>query len=106
MIPPFNENGYLPPGIHKASLNEIAERFGWQSEMRQRQMDSVRWLVDLIRHAGVERMILNGSFVTAIREPNDVDCVLLMMPDALKGSSGGSSAGRRASVPGNRGCES
>ena len=84
MIPPFNENGYLPPGIHKASLDEIAERFGRQSEMRMAQMDSVRWLVDLVRHAGVERMILNGSFVTAIREPNDVDCVLLMMPDAPK----------------------
>jgi hypothetical protein len=38
--------------------------------------------VDLVRHAGVERLILNGSFVTAIREPNDVDCVLLMRPDA------------------------
>jgi hypothetical protein len=35
MIPPFNENGYLPPGIHLASLDEIAERFGRQSEMRR-----------------------------------------------------------------------
>ena len=32
MIPPFNKNGYLPPGIHKASLDEIAERFGWHVE--------------------------------------------------------------------------
>ena len=82
MIPPFNENGYLPPGIHKASLDEIAERFGWQSEARIAEVDSVRWLVDLVRHAGVERIILNGSFVTAVYEPNDVDCVLLMKPDA------------------------
>ena len=40
MIPPFNENGYLPPGIHKASLEEIAERFGRQSEIRRAQMES------------------------------------------------------------------
>jgi hypothetical protein len=77
MMPPFNKNGYLPPGIHKASLEEIAERFGWQSESRVAQMDSVRRLVDLARRAGVKRLVLNGSFVTAVPEPNDVDCVLL-----------------------------
>jgi hypothetical protein len=77
MIPPFNENGYLPPGVHKASLDEIAQRFGQQSEMRKAQMDSVRWLVDLARRAGIEKVVLNGSFVTAIPEPNDVDCLLL-----------------------------
>lgn len=41
-------------------------------------MESVRWLIDLARQAGVERIILNGSFVTEIMEPNDVDCVLLL----------------------------
>lgn len=41
-------------------------------------MESVRWLIDLARQAGVERIILNGSFVTDIMEPNDVDCVLLL----------------------------
>ncbi|MGH7177572.1 MAG: DUF6932 family protein, partial [Tepidisphaeraceae bacterium] len=33
--------------------------------------------VDLARRAGVQRIVLNGSFVTDIMEPNDVDCVLL-----------------------------
>ncbi len=28
--------------------------------------------------AGVERIVLNGSFVTDIMEPNDVDCALLI----------------------------
>ncbi len=41
-------------------------------------MDSVRWMVDLARRSGVERIVLNGSFVTDIMEPNDVDCVLLI----------------------------
>jgi len=40
-------------------------------------MESVRWMVDLAVRAGAERIILNGSFVTDIIEPNDVDCVLL-----------------------------
>jgi hypothetical protein len=78
MIPSFNENGYLPPGIHTASLDEIAERFGWQTDIRRAEMDSIRWLADLARRVGAERLILNGSFVTASSDPNDVDCALLI----------------------------
>jgi hypothetical protein len=47
-------------------------------------MDSVRWLADLARRAGIERLVLNGSFVTAVPEPNGVDCVLLVRCDAVK----------------------
>ncbi len=43
-------------------------------------MESVRWMLDLARRAGAERVVLNGSFVTDIMEPNDVDCVLLFQP--------------------------
>jgi hypothetical protein len=77
MIPPFDESGRLPPGIHPATLDEIDSRFGQVSELRRVQMDSVRWMVELAQKAGIERIILNGSFVTDIIEPNDVDCVLL-----------------------------
>jgi hypothetical protein len=80
MIPEFNENGYLPPGIHPAPLEEVAARFGQESEFRQAQMESLRWLVDLARRAGVQRLVVNGSFVTDKLEPNDVDCVLLIRP--------------------------
>ena len=45
---------------------------------------SVRWMVDLALRAGVQRIVLNGSFVTDIIEPNDVDCVLLIGPGASK----------------------
>ena len=41
-------------------------------------MESLRWLLDLARRAGVIRLIINGSFVTDVLEPNDVDCVLLI----------------------------
>jgi hypothetical protein len=34
-------------------------------------------MMDLANRAGVQRIILNGSFVTDIIEPGDVDCVLL-----------------------------
>jgi hypothetical protein len=81
MIPPFEDNGYLPPGIHPATLDEIEARFGSESELRRVQMESLRWLVELARRAGLERLVINGSFVTDIFEPNDVDCILLIDPD-------------------------
>ena len=81
VIPEFNDVGYLPPGVHLASLDEIAARFGHESEIRQAQMDSVRWLVEMAKKAGVQRLIINGSFVTEVLEPNDVDCAVLLSVD-------------------------
>lgn len=84
MIPPFQDNGYLPPGIHKATIEEVEARFGLESELHRVQMESLTWLVDLIKPAGVMRLVLNASFVTDIYEPNDVDCVLLLGPPATR----------------------
>ena len=83
MIPSFNESGYLPTGIHPATLDEIDARFGQLSELRRVQMESVRWMVELARRAGVQRIVLNGSFVTDIIVPNDVDCVILVADNAI-----------------------
>jgi hypothetical protein len=80
MIPAFNDDGYLPPGVHPATLEEIAARFGREAELRQVQMDSLRWLGDAVRRAGGLRLIVNGSFVTDRAEPNDVDCAVLIGP--------------------------
>ena len=84
MIPPFDHSGCLPPGLHGAALGEVEGRFGRQSELRHVQMESVRWMVELAVRAGVQRIVLNGSFVTDIMEPNDVDCVLLVGSDFPK----------------------
>ena len=81
MIPHYNDEGYLPPGIHPATLEEIAARFGRESELRQVQMESLRWLIDFVQRAGAKRIVVNGSFVTDKLEPNDVDCVVLIEPD-------------------------
>lgn len=78
MIPPFDQRGYLPPGIHSATFEEIDARFGRESELRRIEVESLRWLLDLARRAGVLRVVINGSFVTDTYEPNDVDCVLLV----------------------------
>ena len=81
MIPPFNDNGYLPPGVHRATLEEAQERFGHGSEQRETLSQSLEWLVLLCRAAGIAKILLNGSFVTDRPEPNDLDCVLLPGPE-------------------------
>ena len=81
MIPELQDDGYLPPGVHSADLHEVCNQFGQQSEIRTIQAESVRWLVDIARRAGVLRLVINGSFVTDVLEPNDVDCVLLIGED-------------------------
>jgi hypothetical protein len=78
MIPPLDNQGYLPPGIHRATVPEIEARFGRESELRRVQMESLGWLIELAQRAGVRRIVVNGSFVTDKLEPNDIDCVLLV----------------------------
>jgi hypothetical protein len=80
VIPDFDERGYLPPGIHLGTLAEVVERFGRGSEVREAQAASLGWLMPLCKSAGIARCVLNGSFVTDVLEPNDVDCVLLQGP--------------------------
>lgn len=80
MIPGFNDEGNLPAGVHLASLEEVAARFGQETELRRVQMESLGWLVNLARRAGASRLIVNGSFTTDKPEPNDIDCILLIGP--------------------------
>jgi hypothetical protein len=87
MIPDLDDRGYLPPGIHRATLEEVAERFGRQSEIRRIQMESLGWLVEVARRAGVQRLIINGSFVTDKLEPDDVDCLILTRPGFSQSSA-------------------
>jgi hypothetical protein len=48
MIPPFNDDGRLPPGVHPATLDEIDARFGRGSELRRAQFESLRWMIKVI----------------------------------------------------------
>ena len=66
---PLNDEGYLPEGVHEATVEEIVLRFGQASELRQVQMEYIVWLVDLARRAGVQRLIINGSFVSDRLDP-------------------------------------
>lgn len=62
-------------------MDEIEERFGGSNVIRRAQFQSLVWLVEVARRAKADRLSINGSFVTDIDEPNDVDCVLLIPQD-------------------------
>jgi hypothetical protein len=72
MLPPFDDSGFLPPGIHPATLAEIEDPFGRASGLCRVQMESVGWRVDLAVRAGIQRIVVNASFVTDKMEPGDV----------------------------------
>jgi hypothetical protein len=73
-LPDFGADGYLPPGIHAASFAEVQARFGVGSEARERQIGLLQQVVEAAKsYPTIKRILVWGSFVTAKREPNDLD---------------------------------
>jgi hypothetical protein len=73
MIPPFSQNGLLPPGIHKAETwREFVERFGHTSH-RQKLLLGMKSGLESLKQAGCEFVYVDGSFVTEKEIPNDFD---------------------------------
>jgi hypothetical protein len=78
-LPPFNDDGDLPIGVHRATLSEVLSRFGEGSERRRALGGRLKRLYDLaFSTRQVGRFVVFGSFITAKPDPNDVDIVLLM----------------------------
>src|SRR5580700_821382 len=78
MIPAFRPDGYLPEGLHPAAEAEVTFRFGSTTPRRRRLVLRLRrWLV-LARDIGARRLLVDGSFVTAKPEPDDIDAVILL----------------------------
>lgn len=73
MIPMLSDDGLLPPGVHKATLKEIRDRFGRKNAVRRLLFRGLRQALENLRAAGVQRVYINGSFVTDESFPKDVD---------------------------------
>ena len=80
-IPPFRPDGYLPEGVYVCSEAEVIFRFGSASRRRRRLVLRLRRWVELGRQVGATRLLVDGSFITAKAEPNDIDTVLLLPQD-------------------------
>jgi len=78
-LPPFNAAGDLPPGIHRATLQEVLARLGQGSPRRVAVASRLARIDRLARSTGhLARLVVFGSFVTDKPDPNDVDVFLLM----------------------------
>ena len=83
MIPPFDNRGMLPIGLHDTSVKEIREALGF-SRRRETLIDGLeRYLREWDRHHLLESVIIDGSFVTYKAEPGDIDILLVPTTEAL-----------------------
>ena len=80
-IPRFRADGYLPEGVHVSSEAEVIFRFGSSNRLRRRLALRLRRWIELGRRVGAKRLLVDGSYVTAIDEPHDVDTVILLPQD-------------------------
>lgn len=81
MIPDFRDDGYLPEGLYLASEAEITFRFGTATPRRRRLALRLRRWIELSRSVAAKRLFVDGSFVTAKPNPNDVDAVVWLGAD-------------------------
>jgi hypothetical protein len=72
MIPIYQPNGNLPPGIYKASWQEFIDRFGFNDHRKQLVEGLYQALANL-KAAGCATAYINGSFVTSKSIPKDFD---------------------------------
>jgi hypothetical protein len=72
MLPPFNEMGYLPPGIYEITWTEFVDRFGFNAH-RQNILTGLQSALLLLAQANCRRVYLGGSFVSNKEYPNDFD---------------------------------
>jgi len=85
VIPAFDALGRLPPGIHNATWEEIAVRFGG-TPWRDRLLRGLRQALASLKAAGCGVAYIDGSFVTHRSAPGDFDACwdeVGVDPDAL-----------------------
>jgi hypothetical protein len=74
VLPEFTEAGLLPPGLHRASWEEVSARFGG-TRKRTRLLEGLLRVAINLRDAGAVTLWLDGSFTTSKPNPNDFDGV-------------------------------
>ena len=80
-IPDLDEGGFLPAGVHDASMAEVVERFGQfqQTDRRVALQARLEAFLEEARGTGlVASLILDGSFATSKPEPDDIDLIVVL----------------------------
>lgn len=80
-IPDFDDEGFLPSGVHPTTLEEIRSRFGQfqHSDVRCQLANKLDAFLKEARSSDLfAEIIINGSFISAKDEPNDIDLILVL----------------------------
>jgi hypothetical protein len=80
-IPALEERGFLPVGIHDCALVEVKAVFGCfrGSDQRPRLFSKLEaFLSEVANSSLIVAVLLDGSFVTAKPDPNDIDLLVVV----------------------------
>lgn len=83
-IPELSSQGFLPEGLYDCTLKEVIDRFGrFQTTDRRPQLaDSLNRYYQEAQSAAIGKyLIINGSFVSSIDKPGDIDLLLVLKDD-------------------------
>jgi hypothetical protein len=72
VIPSFDTNGNLPPGVHPATLAEVERKFAHNAK-RKELFTGLAGVIKILREANCQEVHLDGSFITTKEEPGDYD---------------------------------
>ena len=72
VIATFNEDGFLPPGIHWTDWPEFVQRFGLTTH-RNKLIQGLVESSQKLASAGCRAIYIDGSFVTSKEHPGDFD---------------------------------
>jgi len=82
----LDERGFLPEGVHEMTIDQVREHFGTfkSTDARPQLHERLQRLYDCAREVGfVKYLIVDGSYVTAKPDPNDIDIVIVVDPLVL-----------------------
>lgn len=83
-IPPLSVQGFLPPGVHEATLEEVEERYGrFRSNEKRVELFAKlrRYITELATWGNVQEVLIDGSFVSSKESPNDIDLIVVYKAD-------------------------
>lgn len=81
-LPPFNSDGFLPPGDYELTEAELANSHlvlgspsspNWDTGWREKLCSNLANLTDQLRSVGITEIFIDGSFVEDKDHPNDID---------------------------------
>ena len=80
ILPPFDEDGFLPQGDYCMTLAELREselvnnlNSGWDREWRLQLVSNLEVVVQQLWQVNITDIYVNGSFVEDKDHPNDID---------------------------------